>query len=63
MSKIRTVHISSSSAVLGILQDLASPQAFRINPSLVWEFYHYRREVMRSKDPNPVSLRDYLSYE
>ncbi|KAK3083853.1 hypothetical protein FSP39_004184 [Pinctada imbricata] len=33
-------------------QDLASPEAFAENPSLVWEFYHYRREVMASKDPN-----------
>ncbi|XP_069949675.1 NAD-dependent protein deacylase sirtuin-5, mitochondrial [Cherax quadricarinatus] len=35
-------------------QDLASPGAFRRNPSLVWEFYHYRREVMSTKDPNPA---------
>merc|ERR1719315_488783 len=35
-------------------QDLATPQAFRRDPSLVWEFYHYRREVMLSKDPNPA---------
>ncbi|ROT81762.1 sirtuin-5 [Penaeus vannamei] len=34
-------------------QDLASPHAFRANPSLVWEFYHYRREVMNTKEPNP----------
>ncbi|XP_034841590.1 NAD-dependent protein deacylase sirtuin-5, mitochondrial isoform X1 [Mirounga leonina] len=34
-------------------QDLATPQAFARNPSLVWEFYHYRREVMLSKEPNP----------
>ncbi|CAE1321586.1 SIRT5 [Acanthosepion pharaonis] len=33
-------------------QDLASPTAFRTNPSLVWEFYHYRRELMGSKEPN-----------
>ena len=32
--------------------DLASPSAFAADPSLVWEFYHYRREVMLSKDPN-----------
>ena len=38
------------------LQDLATPEAFHVNPSLVWEFYHYRREVMISKNPNPVSL-------
>eukprot|EP00095_Tigriopus_kingsejongensis_P007345 snap_masked-scaffold589_size129586-processed-gene-0.32 protein:Tk07345 transcript:snap_masked-scaffold589_size129586-processed-gene-0.32-mRNA-1 annotation:"nad-dependent protein deacylase sirtuin- mitochondrial-like" len=32
--------------------DLATPQAFRRDPALVWEFYHYRREVMGSKRPN-----------
>ncbi|KAL5007463.1 hypothetical protein ScPMuIL_016269 [Solemya velum] len=32
--------------------ELASPLAFAENPSLVWEFYHYRREVMLSKEPN-----------
>lgn len=37
-------------------QDLATPGAFRKNPSLVWEFYHYRREVMRTKDPNPAHM-------
>ena len=34
--------------------DLASPEAFAENPSLVWEFYHYRRELMMSKSPNPA---------
>eukprot|EP00731_Ephydatia_muelleri_P026115 Em0018g215a len=34
-------------------QQLATPEAFEANPSLVWEFYHYRRELMRVKDPNP----------
>ena len=34
-------------------QDLATPEAFAKNPSLVWEFYSYRREVMVSKHPNP----------
>uniref|UniRef100_A0A3P9GZI0 NAD-dependent protein deacylase sirtuin-5, mitochondrial n=1 Tax=Oryzias latipes TaxID=8090 RepID=A0A3P9GZI0_ORYLA len=33
-------------------QDLATPEAFSRNPSRVWEFYHYRREVMLTKDPN-----------
>ena len=33
-------------------QDLATPSAFARNPSLVWEFYSYRREVMQSKSPN-----------
>jgi len=37
-------------------QDLASPEAFERDPSLVWEFYHYRREVMLSKSPNPAHL-------
>ena len=35
-------------------QQLATPEAFAENPSLVWEFYHYRREVMGSKHPNPA---------
>jgi len=35
-------------------QDLATPEAFMDDPSLVWEFYHYRREVMSSKEPNPA---------
>jgi len=33
-------------------QELASPDAFQRNPSLVWEFYSYRREVALSKQPN-----------
>ncbi|XP_076470205.1 NAD-dependent protein deacylase sirtuin-5, mitochondrial-like isoform X2 [Babylonia areolata] len=37
-------------------QDLATPYAFASNPSLVWEFYHYRREVMLSKHPNPAHV-------
>ncbi|KAK7114977.1 NAD-dependent protein deacylase-like [Littorina saxatilis] len=37
-------------------QDLATPEAFRSNPSLVWEFYHYRREVMLSKFPNAAHI-------
>ena len=53
-------------------QDLATPSAFERDPSLVWEFYHYRREVtcgfqsvvniffflkvMLSKSPNPAHL-------
>ncbi|XP_030628346.1 NAD-dependent protein deacylase sirtuin-5, mitochondrial isoform X2 [Chanos chanos] len=37
-------------------QDLATPQAFSRDPSLVWEFYHYRRELMRSKMPNAAHL-------
>lgn len=37
-------------------QDLATPTAFSRSPSLVWEFYHYRREVMLTKEPNPAHL-------
>lgn len=32
--------------------DLATPTAFNRSPSLVWEFYHYRRELVRTKQPN-----------
>ena len=32
---------------------LASPYAFKSNPSLVWEFYHYRRIVVEQSQPNP----------
>jgi len=35
-------------------QNLATPDAFEQDPSLVWEFYHYRREVMGTKNPNPA---------
>lgn len=37
-------------------QDLATPEAFARNPSQVWEFYHYRREVMGTKEPNKAHL-------
>lgn len=37
-------------------QKLATPEAFSRNPSRVWEFYHYRREVMLTKNPNPAHL-------
>lgn len=32
---------------------LATPQAFAANPKLVWDFYEYRRELMRPAQPNP----------
>jgi len=32
---------------------LATPQAFRANPRLVWEWYAYRRELVRQARPNP----------
>ncbi|CAD0197415.1 unnamed protein product [Chrysodeixis includens] len=31
---------------------LATPGAFKTSPSLVWEFYHYRREVATKAQPN-----------
>ncbi|TFY72493.1 hypothetical protein EVG20_g497 [Dentipellis fragilis] len=31
---------------------LASPQAFALNPSRVWQFYHYRREKALAAKPN-----------
>lgn len=37
-------------------QELATPGAFHRDPSLVWEFYHYRREVMSTKDPNKAHI-------
>lgn len=36
--------------------DLATPEAFRANPSLVWEFYHYRRTVAFAAQPNKAHL-------
>ncbi|CAG8637127.1 5367_t:CDS:2, partial [Cetraspora pellucida] len=32
--------------------ELATPKAFEKNPSRVWEFYHYRRELVLKKKPN-----------
>ncbi|GIY53293.1 NAD-dependent protein deacylase sirtuin-5, mitochondrial, partial [Caerostris darwini] len=34
--------------------DIATPGAFLANPSLVWEFYSYRRDLVLSKKPNPA---------
>lgn len=34
---------------------LATPAAFRDSPSLVWEFYHHRREVAAKAQPNQVA--------
>ncbi len=31
---------------------LATPEAFKANPSLVWQFYHYRRESALKAKPN-----------
>lgn len=35
---------------------LATPQAFRANPGLVWNFYQYRRRLMRPALPNAGHL-------
>ena len=37
-------------------QDLATPEAFRRNPRLVWEWYAWRRELVASAAPNPAHL-------
>lgn len=34
-------------------QQLATPQAFRDNPRLVWEWYSWRRELIGRARPNP----------
>ncbi|CAF0871010.1 unnamed protein product [Rotaria sp. Silwood1] len=36
--------------------DLATATAFSRSPSLVWEFYHYRRELVRTKQPNKAHI-------
>ncbi len=33
---------------------LATPQAFAATPKLVWDFYEYRRQIMRPALPNPA---------
>ncbi|KAN0063944.1 hypothetical protein ACQY0O_003550 [Thecaphora frezii] len=35
---------------------LATPEAFRRDPSKVWQFYHYRRTVCLNAKPNPAHL-------
>lgn len=39
-----------------LAQSLATPHAFKSNPSLVWEFYEFRREGAAKVQPNKVSL-------
>jgi NAD-dependent deacetylase len=34
-------------------EELATPQAFRRNPRLVWEWYAWRRELIGRAQPNP----------
>ncbi|MCC7201622.1 MAG: NAD-dependent deacylase [Nitrospirae bacterium] len=33
-------------------EELATPDAFRRDPVLVWEWYNWRREIIATKDPN-----------
>lgn len=37
-------------------RDLATPEAFRKNPRLVWEWYEWRRNKVASVQPNPGHL-------
>ena len=34
--------------------DLATPEAFEKNPELVWEWYHWRQEIILKAKPNPA---------
>jgi len=38
------------------VQDLATPEAFRRDPKLVWEWYNWRREVVSKCQPNAAHL-------
>jgi NAD-dependent protein deacetylases, SIR2 family len=37
-------------------EELASPDAFRRDPTLVWEWYDWRRELVRKTEPNAGHL-------
>jgi NAD-dependent deacetylase len=37
-------------------EELATPQAFQRNPHLVWEWYSWRRELIRKAEVNPGHL-------
>lgn len=37
-------------------EDLATPEAFRRNPDLVWSWYRARRHALRAVEPNPGHL-------
>jgi NAD-dependent deacetylase len=34
--------------------DLATPEAFKKDPALVWEWYHWRQNIISKADPNPA---------
>ena len=35
-------------------EDLATPEAFAKDPRLVWEWYNWRREIIKKAQPNPA---------
>lgn len=35
-------------------EELATPEAFRKNPVLVWEWYEMRRQIIKNASPNPA---------
>jgi NAD-dependent deacetylase len=37
-------------------EELATPEAFRRDPKLVWEWYEWRRELVARAEPNPGHL-------
>jgi len=37
-------------------EELATPEAFRRNPRLVWEWYRWRMEIISSAKPNPAHI-------
>jgi NAD-dependent deacetylase len=37
-------------------EELATPQAFRDHPALVWEWYTWRRGLVAKADPNPAHV-------
>lgn len=37
-------------------EELATPDAFRYNPQLVWDWYQWRRELIRKSEPNAGHL-------
>ncbi len=37
-------------------EELATPEAFKRNPKLVWEWYDWRRRIIAEREPNPGHL-------
>ena len=46
----------SAESRIPTFRELATPQAFRRNPKLVWEWYAWRRELVAQAKPNPGHL-------